>query len=118
VYPAICLADVHVRKANGIVTQKFFPQEKMQIEGAIIKEQGLTFGIIIVKPHAMSNSSVASETRANFQGLLREFSSIPLVLASQDSRGRFSYQGRSDIVDFLTSIVASRIPWKRYSYAI
>lgn len=56
------------------------------------------------------NNSV--ETRNAFQGL---FPGMPLILASQDSQGRFEYQGRKDIVEFLASIDASRIPWKRYT---
>ena len=89
----------------------------MQINGAIIKEQGVTFGIIVVKQHVISSDSSAREARDNFQSLLPEFSVIPLILAAQDSRGRFSYWGKPDIVDFLASIDSSRIPWKRYTYA-
>jgi hypothetical protein len=88
----------------------------MNINGAIIKEQGVTFGIIIVKIQAISTPSEADKTRALFQSGLREFQGIPLILASQDSSGRFQYQGRKDIVKFLASIDASRIPWKRYTY--
>jgi len=84
----------------------------MQIDGAIIKEQGQEFGIVIVKQSAMSSDSAAAESRAAFQGL---FPGLPLILASQDSRGVFEYQGRRDIVAFLASIDASRIPWKRYT---
>ena len=87
----------------------------MTIDGAIVREQGQVFGIVIVQPSAMSSSSTAAETRAAFQQGIADFSGIPLVLACQDSRGVFSYQGRRDIVDFLASIDASRIPWKRYS---
>jgi len=88
----------------------------MTIEGAIIIEQGVTFGIIIVKPHVM-DSFTAHETRAAFQARCAEFASIPLILASQDGSGRFSYQGRRDIVEFLASIDPSRIPWRRYTYS-
>lgn len=88
----------------------------MKIDGAIIKEQGIVFGVIVVKKSAMINQSVADETRKAFQTSLAEFSTIPLVLASQDSRGRFEYQGRTDLVNFLASISADRIPWKTYTY--
>jgi len=81
----------------------------MTIDGAVVREQGQEFGIVIVKSSAMSS---AAETRATFQGL---FPGLPLILACQDSSGVFSYQGRRDIVDFLASIDASRIPWKRYT---
>jgi len=86
----------------------------MQIEGAIVTEQGITFAIVIVKPHVTSSSSSADEMRTSLKGI-RDFQGIPIILASQDSFGRFEYQGRRDIVDFLASIDPSRIPWMRYS---
>jgi hypothetical protein len=88
----------------------------MKIDGAIIKEQGIAFGIIIVKKHVIQTQHSANEARNNFQSILREFSGIPLILAAQDSRGRFEYRGRRDIVEFLASVDARRIPWKSYTY--
>ena len=87
----------------------------MTIDGAIVREQGVTFGIIIVKQSAISSSSEAEATRRAFQSQITDFHGIPLILAAQDSRGIFTYHGRRDIVDFLASIHASRIPWKRYT---
>jgi hypothetical protein len=86
----------------------------MQIDGAIIKEQGIVFAIVIVKSHVTSNSSEADSLRASLRSI-RDFQGLPIVLASQDSRGVFEYQGRHDIVDFLASIDSSRIPWKTYT---
>ena len=86
----------------------------MKIHGAVVKEQGVTFAIVIVKPSAIQTTHSAAEARASFQGL---FPGLPLVLASQDSRGTFEYQGRKDIVGFLASIDASRIPWKEYTFS-
>lgn len=87
----------------------------MTIHGAIVHEQGVTFAIVIVKEYVTSSSSEAASTRVAFQSRIRDFRGIPLVLASQDSRGVFEYQGRRDIIDFLASIDASRIPWKEYT---
>lgn len=84
----------------------------MQIDGAVVKEQGVTFAIVMVKKTAMQNAQDAAETRAAFQGI---FPGMPIVLASQDSRGVFEYHGRPDIVKFLASIAPSRIPWRRYT---
>lgn len=89
----------------------------MTIDGAIIKEQGVTFAIVIVKQSAMATNQAAAETRAMFQSQIADFSGIPLILACQDSRGVFSYQGRHDIVDFLANIDAHRIPWMEYNYS-
>jgi len=35
----------------------------MQFEGAVIKEQGVTFAIVIVKPHVLNSSSQAQSAR-------------------------------------------------------
>jgi hypothetical protein len=84
----------------------------MTIQGAIIREQGVTFAVVVVKKSAMQTTSDAAKTRAAFQGL---FPGLALVLSSQDSRRVFEYQGRRDLVDFLAAIEASRIPWKEYT---
>ncbi|HOX07045.1 MAG TPA: hypothetical protein PK280_11645 [Planctomycetota bacterium] len=89
----------------------------MTIDGAIVTEQGVTFAIVIVRPSAISTQAEAAATRTSFQSQTRDFHGLPLILAAQDSRGVFTYQGRDDIVRFLASIDASRIPWKRYTVA-
>jgi len=86
----------------------------MKLQGAVIKEQGISFAIVIVKPSATQSTIYADHARAAFQPC---FPGLPLILASQDSRGRFTYQGRKDIVDFLARIDASRIPWKEYTFS-
>ncbi|PZN68709.1 MAG: hypothetical protein DM484_31040 [Candidatus Methylumidiphilus alinenensis] len=86
----------------------------MKIQGAVVKEQNVTFAIVVVKKSAMQTNHASAETRASFQAL---FPGLPLVLASQDLRGTFEYQGRKDLVEFLASIDASRIPWKEYTFS-
>lgn len=84
----------------------------MLFEGAVIKEQGVTFAIVIVKPHVLNNSSSANDARGSFRSL---FPGMPIILMAQDSSGRATYQGRTDIVNFLAHVSPSRIPWKRYT---
>jgi hypothetical protein len=86
----------------------------MKLQGAVVKEQNVTFAIAIVKPSAMQTSAASGSSRKAFQPL---FPGLPLILASQDSRGIFQYQGRKDIVDFLANIDPSRIPWKEYTFS-
>jgi hypothetical protein len=88
----------------------------MQIDGAIVNEQGGTFSIVVVKPHVIQSQHSANKSRRGFS-TIAEFSGIPMVLAAQDARGVFTYQGRNDIVDFLANVDASRIPWKTYTVA-
>jgi hypothetical protein len=84
----------------------------MQFEGAKITEQGVTFGIIIVKPYVLQNTAEQDSLR---QFAARAFGSIPIVLMAQDSRGVPTYNGRPDIVRFLSKLDPSRIPWRKYT---
>ena len=87
----------------------------MNCDGAVIREQGVTFGILIVKASVLSNYGEAQAMREWAQVQLPMFRGLPLVLAAQDAHGRFEYQGRSDLVHFLASIDSSRIPWQHYT---
>ena len=85
----------------------------MRFDGAIIKEQGVTFAIAVVKPSVLHSPS-KEQIRASF---IPYFGNIPIVLMSQDSRGIPTYDGRRDIVRFLANIHPARIPWKQYTTA-
>ena len=84
----------------------------MQFEGAVIKEQGITFAIVIVKPHVLNNQTEAQNAISSFRIF---FPGMPIILMAQDSFGRPTYLGRTDIVRFLSGISLSRIPWQRYT---
>lgn len=86
----------------------------MTFEGAVIREQGVTFAIVVVKESALSTLSSAGELINSFRPL---FPQLPIVLMAQDWRGTPKYVGRTDIVRFLASIHPSRIPWKKYNYS-
>jgi len=86
----------------------------MQLEGAVVAEQGITFAIVIVKQSVTRNSISSNEARGAFQGY---FPGMPLILASQDAAGRFTYQGRKDIVSFLARLDPRRIPWRKYTFS-
>jgi hypothetical protein len=85
----------------------------MKFQGAVIKEQGVTFAVVVVKKHILDSAIKASET---IQAFRRYFPGLPITLMAQDSRGVPSYRGeRSDIVKFLTRIPFHAIPWKEYT---
>lgn len=86
----------------------------MRFQGAVIKEQGQTFAIVIVKPQVIQLQSEANNAREAFSTV---FPNMPIILMAQNGRGIPTYQGRPDIVKFLASINPGRIPWKEYSYA-
>ncbi len=84
----------------------------MHFEGAVIKEQGITFAIVVVKPYVLQNSSTREDTRDSFSS---HFPNMPIILMAQNSNGRPEYHGRTDIVKFLANIDFRRIPWRKYT---
>ena len=84
----------------------------MKFQGAKIREQGVDFAIVIVKPHILNSPNERNETISSFSPI---FPGIPLVLMTQDAMGVPTYYGRKDIVDFLANIHISQIPWKEYT---
>ena len=85
----------------------------MQLEGAVIREQGVTFAVVVVKRHVTSSRGEASQA---IQGFRRYFPGMPIVLMSQDAGGQATYFGRPDISKFLAGVPQHAIPWKRYTF--
>lgn len=83
----------------------------MNFQGALVTEQGVTFAIVIVKPHVIQNSFTARET---LRGFAPRFPGVPVVLMAQDYRGVPTYYGRKDIVNFLANVPMECIPWREY----
>lgn len=84
----------------------------MQIEGAVLREQGVTFALVVVKRHVVDNHAEAQSAISSFGSV---FPGMPIVLMAQDSAGRPTYFGRTDIARFMSNVAPSRVPWKRYT---
>jgi hypothetical protein len=84
----------------------------MQIEGAIIKEQGQTFAVVIVKTHILNSNERENASRQ----FSKYFPGMPIILMAQNSRGIPTYYGRKDIVAFLSRLQISQIPWKKFTF--
>ena len=84
----------------------------MRFQGSVIKEQGVTFAIVIAKKYVVDSQSQSAEMIRSFMPL---FPGLPIVLMAQDSRGTPTYRGRKDIINFLAKLHISQIPWKEYS---
>ncbi len=61
----------------------------MRIQGAVIKEQGQTFAVVVVKRHVVQSRSEASRAISTFSPVF----GVPVVLMAQDSRGRPTFYG-------------------------
>lgn len=86
----------------------------MKLQGAVIKEQGVTFAVVVVKKHILDSTAQSQDAIMAFR---RYFPGLPITLMAQDSRGRASYRGeRQDIVKFLASVPLHAIPWKEYTF--
>jgi hypothetical protein len=85
----------------------------MRFQGAVVKEQGVTFAVVIVKEHIVRSSHTATETIRSFAPM---FPGIPVVLMVQDHRGVPTYYGRKDISSFLANVPLEAIPWQEYTY--
>lgn len=83
----------------------------MQVQGAIIREQGQSFAIVVAKSHVVTNQSKAAEM---IRGMTPVFG-VPVVLMAQDSQGRATYYGRKDISRFMANVPLHAIPWKKYT---
>lgn len=97
---------IHTRRKVKVIVVRF--------QGSVIREQGVIFGILVVKPSVLHSEN--ERESAQVFGL-RAFGNMPIVLMCQDSRGIPTYYGRNDIVRFLSNISPRRIPWKEYSIA-
>lgn len=84
----------------------------MQFQGSVIKEQGITFAVVIVKKHIIDNRPRANEMIRTFAPV---FGNVPVVLMAQNSRGTPTYYGRKDISKFMAKVPLRAIPWKKYT---
>lgn len=84
----------------------------MSFEAALVREQGVTFAVVVVKAHAMNTDDNRRAAAATFQP---HFPGVPIVLMKQDGRGRPTYWGRQDIVRFLSRVPCAALPWRRYT---
>lgn len=83
----------------------------MRVQGAVIREQGQTFAVVIVKPHVVQNRAEAANTIQSFTPVF----GVPVVLMAQDGRGRPTFYGRTDIARFMSSVPLRAIPWREYT---
>ncbi|HGF7906301.1 TPA: hypothetical protein QFN80_001944 [Enterococcus faecium] len=81
----------------------------MKITAAIIKEQGVTFTVVVVK-----NGVISSSHREQVRSSIPRNFPRPIILAEQ-SHGKMKYHGRTDIVKFLSNVPYQALPWKDYT---
>lgn len=83
----------------------------MRVQGAVIREQGQTFAIVVVKPHVVQCRTSAAQAIEEFTPVF----GVPVVLMAQNGRGRPTYFGRQDIARFMSKVPLRAIPWREYT---
>jgi hypothetical protein len=83
----------------------------MNIQAAVVQDQGQTFAVVVVKKRIVDSQHQSSEAINSFASL---FPNMPITLMAQDNNGTPTYRGRRDIVNFLSKLQISQIPWKEY----
>ena len=84
----------------------------MKFQGAVVREQGVTFAVVIVRKSVIDSGIEADRAIRSFRPV---FPGLPVVLMAQDPRGVATYCGRRDIARFLASVPLEAIPWREYS---
>ncbi len=84
----------------------------MRFQGALIKEQGITFAVVIVKKHVIDNRAEADDC---IRSLASVFVGYPVVLMAQNYKGAPTYYGRRDIAKFLSHVPVNGITWREYT---
>ena len=85
----------------------------MQLEAALVKEQGQTFAVVVVRSSVHTGGDRTLREAA--QSFRPVFPGVPIVLMWQDARGVPTYWGRSDLVRFLSGLHITQLPWQRWS---
>ncbi len=86
----------------------------MRLQGALIKEQGVTFAVVIVKQHVLDNPNEANQMIAAMRPV---FPGLPVILMAQDYQGEPTYYGRKDLAQFMANVPMECVPWAEYSIA-
>jgi len=84
----------------------------MQFQGALIKEQNITFAVVVVKSYVLDSIHASDNARHSF---MPAFPGLPIILMAQDHDGTPIYQGRKDIASYLAQLHISQIPWTTYN---
>jgi hypothetical protein len=83
----------------------------MKMQGALIREQGVRFAVVVVKSHVLANRR---QSKGLIEDLSPTFGGVPVVLMAEGAFGRARYFGRPDLVRFLSRISPASIPWREF----
>ncbi len=75
-------------------------------QGALIREQGVEFGVVLVKDHVIDNSNEREKLVTGWSLELGR----PVALMGEH---RHRTYGRRDLISWLGQVHPSRLPWRK-----
>lgn len=99
------MSNYEFKNENSNIGDEFV---NTQFEGAVITEQGKSFGVVSVQRNVFQNSFNATMI---IKAVLPAFNGIPVVLMTLDAQGQPAYFGRSDLVLLLENINIKDASW-------
>ena len=80
-----------------------------KMTAALVREQGVTFAVVMVKNHVLDNPTTADQL---IQSASASLGCSLVVLMGESNR---KLRGnRRDVVNFVSRVHPSRLPWKEY----
>lgn len=80
------------------------------LTAALVREQGVTFAVALVKNHVVLSQQQSSETIRAVSAAL----GCQLVVLMGESNKRLR-GNRSDVVEFVSRLHPARLPWKKWT---
>lgn len=77
-----------------------------------MKQQVVTFGVVIVKPPVLLNKRRADSL---IKSLQTQVFGCPVILMAQDANGVTKYYGQTKLVSFMKTVPLQSVPWKQYT---
>lgn len=81
-----------------------------QMTAALVREQGVTFAVVLVKNHVVLSQQQSSETIRSASVAL----GCPLVVLMGETNRKLR-GNRNDVVRFVANLHPSRLPWKKWT---
>lgn len=81
-----------------------------QMTAALVREQGVTFAVVLVKNHVVLSQQQSSET---IQAVSRALGCPHVVLMGESNKRLRG--NRNDVVKFVSRLHPSRLPWKNWN---
>lgn len=80
-----------------------------EMTAAVVREQGVTFAVALIKDHVLNSPSEADRSLQVVATALR----CSLVVLMGERNGKLR-GNRRDVVDFVSRLHPSQLPWRKY----